>query len=346
MELVTHTLSCSCWTSSARNVHRNTRAPSPRTRRRGRRPERRSRRGFDRELLPPGLAFLYLPFEHSEALADQEECCRRFEELQAEAPAGHAEFLAQSVEFARSHRDIIRRSGGSRTGTRSCGGTGRRGRRPSSRSPARRSEHGLSVDGSRPGSRRERSNCCQRGHAPGGRALLPTATGCALGGPWVMLEMHRDPYTGILMLGYDAETKACVATWPSRARLKKPPRLRREERPGWPCRSYPGRGSQGPSVNLASCSKECVSCPNHAGGELLNDVLHLLERESIFQTLGLEKTQALLIEITTLAQDEYDCNAGEILDEIGVRHELCFCCLKPARGSARALQGVRPGRVR
>jgi uncharacterized protein (DUF924 family) len=61
-------------------------------------------RGFDQALTPIERMFLYLPFEHSEALADQDESVRLSETLRAtcgDELAGHAE----------RHRDIIRRFG-------------------------------------------------------------------------------------------------------------------------------------------------------------------------------------------------------------------------------------------
>jgi uncharacterized protein (DUF924 family) len=48
--------------------------------------------------------FIYMPFEHSEALADQDESVRLFGQL---ATAG----LAAPLEWAERHRDVIRRFG-------------------------------------------------------------------------------------------------------------------------------------------------------------------------------------------------------------------------------------------
>jgi uncharacterized protein (DUF924 family) len=63
--------------------------------------ERALARGFDRQVPPPEWQFFYLPFEHSETLADQERCCMLF------AAAGDAELL----KWAQLHADIIRRFG-------------------------------------------------------------------------------------------------------------------------------------------------------------------------------------------------------------------------------------------
>ncbi len=62
-------------------------------------------RGADAALLPVMRSFVYLPYEHSEALADQDESVRLFELLEAEpATKGLA-------EWAHKHRDIVRRFG-------------------------------------------------------------------------------------------------------------------------------------------------------------------------------------------------------------------------------------------
>ncbi len=64
-------------------------------------PARALARGFDRQVPPPERQFFYLPFEHSESLADQERCCALF------AAAGDADLL----KWAELHADIIRRFG-------------------------------------------------------------------------------------------------------------------------------------------------------------------------------------------------------------------------------------------
>jgi uncharacterized protein (DUF924 family) len=62
--------------------------------------------GADRTL--PGVMrqFLYLPFEHSEDLADQRESMRLFTQLGQDEPA-----LADLVEWARKHEVIVERFG-------------------------------------------------------------------------------------------------------------------------------------------------------------------------------------------------------------------------------------------
>lgn len=61
--------------------------------------------GFDRALLPVERLFVYLPFEHSEALADQDRSCELTRALN-----GYPE-TNDVYRYAVLHRDIIRRFG-------------------------------------------------------------------------------------------------------------------------------------------------------------------------------------------------------------------------------------------
>ena len=61
-------------------------------------------RGLDKELHPMERLFLYLPFEHSEDLADHHESVRLFEAIRL--TLGDL-----TVEHAYRHRDVIRRFG-------------------------------------------------------------------------------------------------------------------------------------------------------------------------------------------------------------------------------------------
>ena len=58
-------------------------------------------RGFDESLTTDQRAFLYLPFEHSESLAEQERSVLLFSAL------GNERFL----DYARKHRDVVKRFG-------------------------------------------------------------------------------------------------------------------------------------------------------------------------------------------------------------------------------------------
>ena len=61
--------------------------------------------GLDRQLPHIARTFVYLPFEHSESLADQDEAVRLFEAMRDD-PA-----MARYIEFAHRHRDVIVRFG-------------------------------------------------------------------------------------------------------------------------------------------------------------------------------------------------------------------------------------------
>ncbi|PSB33874.1 DUF924 family protein [Chlorogloea sp. CCALA 695] len=62
-------------------------------------------RGCDRALLPVQRWFIYLPFEHSENLADQEQCVELFATL-SNHPAS-----ANTIEYALRHKAVIERFG-------------------------------------------------------------------------------------------------------------------------------------------------------------------------------------------------------------------------------------------
>lgn len=62
--------------------------------------------GLEQQLPPVARWFFYLPLEHSEALADQDESVRRFESLSPDSPD-----RADVVDYAEKHRAIIARFG-------------------------------------------------------------------------------------------------------------------------------------------------------------------------------------------------------------------------------------------
>jgi uncharacterized protein (DUF924 family) len=62
-------------------------------------------RGFDQGMLPVERTFVYLPFEHSEALADQHKACELFQPLDA-FPETQGVY-----RYALAHREIIERFG-------------------------------------------------------------------------------------------------------------------------------------------------------------------------------------------------------------------------------------------
>ena len=61
-------------------------------------------RGFDHAVTPTHRIFFYLPFEHSESLADQDESVRLFETLRCVRGD-------DTARHAHQHRDVIRRFG-------------------------------------------------------------------------------------------------------------------------------------------------------------------------------------------------------------------------------------------
>jgi uncharacterized protein (DUF924 family) len=60
----------------------------------------------DEALPPEQRAFVYLPFEHAESLALQEEALRHFRRLAAAAPE-----MAESLDYAERHHAIVQRFG-------------------------------------------------------------------------------------------------------------------------------------------------------------------------------------------------------------------------------------------
>ncbi len=61
--------------------------------------------GFDRRIEPPLRSFVYMPFMHSEDLADQDRSVALFEAYDADTGE------LSNLKFAVEHRDIIRRFG-------------------------------------------------------------------------------------------------------------------------------------------------------------------------------------------------------------------------------------------
>ena len=68
---------------------------------------------------------------------------------------------------------------------------------------------------------------------------------------------------------------------------------------------------------------------NHSGSYTLNEILKMLEQEAVFEHLGKDSSQTVVQKILDIS-NYYDCNSGEILDEIGERLGICYCCRKIA----------------
>lgn len=67
--------------------------------------------GADRLLRPIERLFVYLPFEHSEDMADQDRSVQLFRDLAASVPEGQRETFAEFVDYALRHREIVARFG-------------------------------------------------------------------------------------------------------------------------------------------------------------------------------------------------------------------------------------------
>lgn len=68
-------------------------------------------RGDDRALIGHERLFLYMPFMHSESLATQEQSVALFTAFRDEASGRLREELAQNVDYAQRHRDVVARWG-------------------------------------------------------------------------------------------------------------------------------------------------------------------------------------------------------------------------------------------
>lgn len=68
-------------------------------------------RGEDRQLALAERAFLYMPLEHSEALADQERCVALFRAWRDEVPEADRAYVENLVDYAERHLVIVRRFG-------------------------------------------------------------------------------------------------------------------------------------------------------------------------------------------------------------------------------------------
>ncbi len=68
-------------------------------------------RGDDRKLATQERTFLYMPFMHSESLADQERCLELFRALADEQPPETKARIEQNHHFGVRHRDIVERFG-------------------------------------------------------------------------------------------------------------------------------------------------------------------------------------------------------------------------------------------
>lgn len=66
---------------------------------------------------------------------------------------------------------------------------------------------------------------------------------------------------------------------------------------------------------------------NHSGSYMLNEVLYAMKDMKIFESIGKEKAREFALEMIKIGKD-YDCNDGEILNEIEEELGICYYCLK------------------
>lgn len=71
--------------------------------------------GTDRQLAPIQRVWVYMPFMHSEELADQDECISQFDGLSRECEAAGwpamAKMTLENVKYARAHREVVAKWG-------------------------------------------------------------------------------------------------------------------------------------------------------------------------------------------------------------------------------------------
>jgi uncharacterized protein (DUF924 family) len=68
-------------------------------------------RGLDRRVPLPRRYFFYLPFEHSEDLADQVRCCELFARWAEEFPEAERDKTKEQLRYVDRHKEIIERFG-------------------------------------------------------------------------------------------------------------------------------------------------------------------------------------------------------------------------------------------
>lgn len=67
--------------------------------------------GFDKTMSHVERCFLYLPYEHSERLEDQQRAVELFSELARHAHEAEGRFIASALDYAIRHHEIISRYG-------------------------------------------------------------------------------------------------------------------------------------------------------------------------------------------------------------------------------------------
>jgi hypothetical protein len=60
---------------------------------------------------------------------------------------------------------------------------------------------------------------------------------------------------------------------------------------------------------------------------MLNEVIEIAKNMGILEAIGKEKTHKFIEEIVNIGS-QYDCNNGEILENIGEEFGICYACLE------------------
>ena len=66
---------------------------------------------------------------------------------------------------------------------------------------------------------------------------------------------------------------------------------------------------------------------NHDGSRMVKALLEVLERARVFERLNPDETLAVVQAFVRIGNG-YDCNPGEILEDIGIRLGICYYCLQ------------------
>jgi hypothetical protein len=69
---------------------------------------------------------------------------------------------------------------------------------------------------------------------------------------------------------------------------------------------------------------------NHESSYLLNNVLLAAQKAGLFKTTSKKQKRAFLNEVIQIAFD-YDCNPGEILQDLGEEFQTCYYCLNESK---------------
>lgn len=64
---------------------------------------------------------------------------------------------------------------------------------------------------------------------------------------------------------------------------------------------------------------------NHDGSYMLNYVIQILDQYNFFNNMDKNKKESFFEEIRKISW-EFDCNPGEILEDIGEKIRICYAC--------------------